>query len=135
VRERVRVGDELTLALEQGDLELYYQPQVEPASGRITGLEALIRWNHEKRGLLTPAYIIPIAERTGAVLPIGRWVFEEACRQLSLWYIAGIAPRVVSVNSGLQFKAASALDRDVVASVTRRGINPSCLELELPSRC
>ena len=83
MRERVRVGDELTLALKQGDLELYYQPQVELASGRITGLEALIRWNHETRGLLTPAYFITIAERTSAVLPIGRWVFEEACRQLS----------------------------------------------------
>ena len=66
------------------------------------------------------------------MLPIGRWVFEEACRQLSFWHIAGIAPQVVSVNvSGLQFKAASELDCDVEASVTRWGINPSCLELEL----
>jgi predicted signal transduction protein with EAL and GGDEF domain len=132
VRERVRVADELTVALEDGDLELYYQPLVELASGRITGVEALIRWNHKTRGLLTPAHFIPIAERTGAVLPIGRWVFEEACRQLSLWHIAGIAPQVLSVNvSGLQFKAASELDRDVEASVTRWGINPSNLELEL----
>ena len=64
-------ADELTVALEQGDLELYYQPQVELASGRITGVEALIRWNHETRGLLMSADFIPIAERTGAVLPIG----------------------------------------------------------------
>ena len=85
VRERVRIADELTLALEQGDLELYYQRQVELASGSITGVEALIRWNHKTRGVLTPAHFIPIAERTGAVLPLGRWVFEEACRQLSLW--------------------------------------------------
>ena len=132
VRERVRVADELTLALKQGDLELYYQPQVELDSGRITGVEALIRWNHKTRGLLTPAHFIPIAERTGAVLPLGRWVFEEACRQLSFWHLAGIAPQILSVNvSGLQFKAASELDRDVEASVTRWGINPSSLELEL----
>jgi diguanylate cyclase (GGDEF)-like protein len=132
VRERVRVSDELTVALEHGDLELYYQPQVELASGRIIGVEALVRWNHKTRGLLTPAHFIPIAERTGAVLPLGRFVFDEACRQLSLWHIAGIAPQVMSVNvSGLQFKAASEIDRDVEASVTRWGIDPSSLELEL----
>ena len=76
VRERVRVADELTLALENGDLELYYQPQVELATGRITGMEALIRWNHRTRGLLTPGDFSPIAERTGTVLPLGRFVFE-----------------------------------------------------------
>ena len=76
VRERVRVADELRLALDEGELELYYQPQVELSTGRITGLEALIRWNHKTRGLLTPASFIPIAERTGAILPLGRWIFE-----------------------------------------------------------
>jgi EAL domain-containing protein (putative c-di-GMP-specific phosphodiesterase class I) len=132
VRERVRVADELTLALENGDLELYYQPQVELATGRITGMEALIRWNHRTRGLLTPGDFIPIAERTGTVLPLGRFVFEAACRQLSFWHIAGIAPEVLSVNvSGLQFKSPSELDRDVEGSLTRWGINPSSLELEL----
>jgi EAL domain-containing protein (putative c-di-GMP-specific phosphodiesterase class I) len=132
VHERVRVADELRVAVEQGELELYYQPQVELSSGRITGLEALVRWNHKTRGLLTPGYFIPIAERTGAVLPLGRWVFEQACRQLKLWHAEGIAPPVLSVNvSGVQFKAASELEREIEASLTRWGIDPSNLELEL----
>lgn len=67
VHERVRVADELRVAIEQGELELYYQPQVELSTGRIVGLEALVRWNHKTRGLLTPGYFIPIAERTGVV--------------------------------------------------------------------
>ncbi|MEX1059399.1 MAG: diguanylate cyclase, partial [Methyloceanibacter sp.] len=118
VHERVRVADELRVAVEQGELELYYQPQVELSTGRIIGLEALIRWNHKTRGLLTPASFIPIAERTGAILPLGHWVFEQACRQLKLWHEEGIAPQVLSVNvSGVQFKGASELDREIEASL------------------
>ncbi len=132
VHERVRVAEELRVALDRGELELYYQPQVELATGRIIGLEALIRWNHETRGLLTPASFIPIAERTGLVLPIGHWVFEEACSQLKLWRAEGIAPQVLSVNvSGVQFKGASELDREIEASLTRWNIDPTHLELEL----
>jgi diguanylate cyclase (GGDEF)-like protein len=132
VHERVRVAEELRVALDQGDLELYYQPQVELATGRIIGLEALIRWNHQTRGLLTPASFIPVAERTGSVLPMGLWVFEEACRQLKLWRTEGVAPQVLSVNvSGVQFKGASELEREIEASLTRWDIDPSQLELEL----
>ncbi len=132
VHERVRVADELRAALEQGELELYYQPQVELSTGRITGLEALIRWNHKTRGILSPAAFIPIAERTGAALPLGNWVFEESCRQLKLWHTEGIAPGVLSVNvSGVQFKGASELDREVETSLSRWGLNPAGLELEL----
>ena len=69
VHERVRIADELRGALENNELELYYQPQVELATGRIVGLEGLISWNHPKRGLLAPGYFIPIAERTGAIIP------------------------------------------------------------------
>jgi len=132
VHERVRVADELRVAVEQDELELYYQPQVELSTGRIIGLEALIRWNHPTRGLLTPAAFIPIAERTGAILPLGHWVFEESCRQLKAWQAEGVAPQVLSVNvSGVQFKGASELEREVEASLTRWGINPSNFELEL----
>ncbi len=132
VHERVRVADELRVAVEQGELELYYQPQVELSTGRIIGIEALIRWNHKTRGLLAPASFIPIAERTGAILPLGQWVFEQACRQLKLWQDEGIAPQVLSINvSSVQFKGASELDREIEASLTRWGVNPSGLELEL----
>jgi diguanylate cyclase (GGDEF)-like protein len=132
VHERVRVAEELRIALDQGELELYYQPQVELATGRIIGLEALIRWNHKTRGVLTPASFIPIAERTGAVLPIGHWVFDEACRQLKLWNTEGVAPHVLSVNvSGVQFKGAADLEREIEASLTRWSVDPAHLELEL----
>ncbi len=132
VHERVRVAEELRVALDQGELELYYQPQVELATGRIIGLEALIRWNHKTRGLLAPASFIPIAERTGIILPIGHWVFEQACRQLKLWRAEGVAPQVLSVNvSGVQFKSVSELEREIEASLTRWDIDPSQLELEL----
>ncbi len=132
VHERVRVADELRTALDEGDLELYYQPQVELATGRVTGLEALVRWNHKTRGLLTPASFIPIAERTGAVLPLGNWIFDEACRQLRDWHSEGIAPQVLAVNvSGVQLKSASQLEREVEASLVKWNINPGDIELEL----
>ncbi len=132
VHERVRVAEELRVALDQGELELYYQPQVELATGRILGLEALIRWNHKTRGVLAPASFISIAERTGAILPIGHWVFDEACRQLKLWNTEGIAPNVLSVNvSGVQFKGAAELEREIEASLTRWSVDPAHIELEL----
>jgi diguanylate cyclase (GGDEF)-like protein len=132
VHERVRVADELRAAIENDELELYYQPQVELATGRITGLEALIRWNHKTRGLLTPASFIPIAERTGAVLPLGNWVFDEACRQFNVWRAEGIAPKVLAVNvSGVQLKGASDLEREIEESLVKWNINPGDIELEL----
>jgi diguanylate cyclase (GGDEF)-like protein len=132
VHERVRTAEELRTALEHKELELYYQPQVELSTGRIVGLEALIRWNHKTRGLLTPGAFISIAEKTGIILPVGRWVFNEACRQLKLWHAEGIAPPVLSVNvSGVQFKGTAELEREVEESLTRWDILPSDLELEL----
>ena len=132
VHERVRVADELRAALEEGELELYYQPQVELATGRVTGLEVLVRWNHKTRGLLMPGSFIPIAERTGAVVPLGNWVFDEACRQLKSWHAEGIAPEVLAVNvSGVQLKNAAELEREVETSLTRWQINPGDIELEL----
>jgi diguanylate cyclase (GGDEF)-like protein len=132
VHERVRTAEELRVALEQGELELYYQPQVELETGRIIGMEALVRWNHKTRGLLTPGAFIAIAEKTGAILPLGRWVFDEACRQFKSWHSQGIAPQVLSVNvSGVQFKGAAELEREVEQSLTRWDVDPANLELEL----
>lgn len=132
VHERVRVADELRVAVEEGGLELFYQPQVELSTGRITGLEALIRWNHETRGLLSPLSFIPIAERTGAILPLGKWIFDEACRQLSVWKAEGIAPPILAVNiSGVQLKNAAELEQDVEASLAKWNVDPGEIELEL----
>jgi diguanylate cyclase (GGDEF)-like protein len=93
VTERVIITDELRGAAGRGELELYYQPQVEIRSGRITGMEALLRWNHPKHGQIPPAVFIPIAERSGEIQPLGQWVLDAACRQLQQWQNDGIAPR------------------------------------------
>jgi diguanylate cyclase (GGDEF)-like protein len=132
VRERVHVTDELRAAIEHGEIELYYQPQVELATGRIIGVEALVRWNHKTRGLIEPVQFISVAERTGVIVPLGHWILEEACRQLRLWQAEGIAPPVVAVNvSGVQLKAPSEFGRDVEETLKRWNIDPAEIELEL----
>ncbi len=131
-RQRIILGEELRHAIARGEFKLFYQPQVELKSGSIVGLEALIRWNHPKRGLLPPAAFIPIAETTGSIVPIGEWVIEQACRQIKAWNDFGIAPLIVGVNlSGAQFKLASQLDQIVAEKLTRYGIAPERLELEI----
>ncbi|QWG14486.1 EAL domain-containing protein [Bradyrhizobium sediminis] len=132
LRERMMLAADLHLAIERQEFELYYQPQVELESGRIVGLEALIRWNHPTRGLLLPTVFIPIAETTGSILPIGKWAIEQACRQIRLWRDQGVVPPLVAVNiSAAQFKGESDLDRIVANSLARFGVAPSALELEL----
>jgi diguanylate cyclase (GGDEF)-like protein/PAS domain S-box-containing protein len=132
VRERVTVGEDLRLAIERDEFELYYQPQVELTSGGVVGLEALIRWNHPTRGLLLPSAFIPIAETTGSILPIGQWVIEQACRQIGLWRDQGMAPPLMAVNiSAAQFKLSSDLERIVAENIARFGVDPRALELEL----
>ncbi len=132
VRERVEVGEGLHSAIEKGELELYYQPEVELASGRIVGLEALLRWHHPDRGLLQPELFVAIAESNGSILQIGQWVIEEVCRQIAAWQRLGIAPQVVAANvSAGQFKLADNLDRVVAAALSECGIAADRLELEL----
>src|SRR5450759_3013853 len=131
-QERMIIGEELRHAIKRGEFELYYQPQVELKSGSVVGLEALIRWNHPKRGLLLPAAFIPIAETTGSIVPIGDWVIDHACQQIKAWDDLCIAPPIVAVNiSGAQFKLSSQLDQIVTENLTRYNIAPARLELEL----
>ncbi len=131
-RERMVLGDELRHAAQRGELELYYQPQVDLASGWIVGLEALIRWNHPKRGLLMPDSFIPIAETTGAIIAIGDWVIADACRQIRAWSDRGLTPPVVAVNlSAAQFRLSPKLDKTIIEQLVRNNIAPDRLELEL----
>jgi diguanylate cyclase (GGDEF)-like protein len=132
VHERMTFADELRVAIGRGELEVYYQPQVALNSGRIVGVEALVCWNHPKRGLLLPSIFIPTAERSGTILSLGQWLFAETCRQLRLWHDQGIAPSVVGVNiSPVQFKNSSALTHDIAQSLAKWDVNPGNLELEL----
>jgi diguanylate cyclase (GGDEF)-like protein/PAS domain S-box-containing protein len=128
--DRFKLESALRRALERDELVLHYQPQVDLGSGRIVGAEALLRWRHPERGLMSPGAFIGLAEETGLVLPIGDWVMRAACAQLKEWRDAGLPVVPVSVNlSAHQF------DDQIVATVARVldefGIEPRLLELEL----
>ena len=107
----LRLATDLQHAVEKGELRLQYQPKVDAASGRLLGMEALVRWQHPERGMISPVEFIPIAEDTGLIVPIGRWVLREACRQNAEWQRAGLRPLRVAVNlSARQFRSGSLLD-------------------------
>lgn len=129
--ERLKIENALRKALERQEFELYYQPQVEIATGRLIGLEALLRWNSGLLGMVSPASFIPVAEDTGLIVPIGEWVLNEACRQLRKWQEAGLPVVPVAVNlSALQFNRG-----DIVRSLRevfeRTGVDPALIEIEL----
>ena len=132
VRERVTMIEELRAALDRGEFEVYYQPQVEVPSRQIVGVEALLRWNHPSRGLLTPGRFIAIAEKTGMIGPIGQWVLAEVRRQLRIWNNEGIGPPVTSVNlSAAQLISPSNFLRDLMQGLSADGLDPGRFELEL----
>ena len=131
VRNRVSLEADLRAAISAGQLYLEYQPQVDNLTDRIVGLEALVRWQHPKRGLVSPDEFIPVAEQSGLIVPLGHWVLREACRQMKLWLDAGIAPALMSVNlSGLQFKTPLELENGIAAVLAETGLPPQMLELE-----
>jgi diguanylate cyclase (GGDEF)-like protein/PAS domain S-box-containing protein len=132
VRERVTIGEGLHVAVENQEFELHYQPQVELQTGRVIGLEALIRWNHPSRGLLLPGQFIAIAESNGSILQIGQWVIDQVCRQIAEWRRHGIAPPIVAANvSAGQFKLSSNLARMIGEALAKYGVAADQLELEL----
>lgn len=130
-RERLALASDLRFALERDELLLHYQPQVDLPSGEIVGVEALLRWQHPARGLLSPAQFIPIAEESGLIIPIGAWVIKAACAQQQAWRVAGLPPVKVAVNiSAHQFRR-----HDLLAVVTEAlqetAMEARYLELEL----
>jgi len=132
VHERVTIAEDLRSALDRSELLLYYQPQVDMVSGRITGFEALLRWDHPNRGLLLPDLFMPIAERTGSVSLLGRWALDEACRQLKLWRDQGLPRPDMSVNvSAVQLKGGSDFVCEVRDALAAWDVDPGGIELEL----
>ena len=128
---RTEMETDLQLAVQQQQFVLHYQAQV-VGTGRITGVEALVRWQHPKRGMVSPVVFIPVAEETGLILPIGQWVLETACRQLAAWAEQpDLAHLTLAVNvSARQFKQSSFVD-SVLDTLTRTRANPKKLKLEL----
>ena len=130
--ERQSVETALRLALDRDEFELVYQPQVDIASGRMAGMEALLRWRHPERGLLPPAAFIDVAEDTGLVEPIGQWVLRAACMQSKAWIDAGLPAMRVSVNiSARQFNQPRQFSRAVNRVLAATGLDPGLLELEM----
>jgi diguanylate cyclase (GGDEF)-like protein/PAS domain S-box-containing protein len=129
--ERQFLEGSLRRALKRREFVLHYQPKINLETGAITGVEALIRWRHPERGLIPPAMFVPIAEDCGLIVPIGRWVLHEACRQAQAWIDAGLPPIPVAVNiSAVEFQSKDFLD-GVRATLKETRLNPRYLELEL----
>jgi diguanylate cyclase (GGDEF)-like protein len=129
--ERLTLETSLRAALEREEFLVYYQPRIEIASGRIVGMEALVRWRHPQLGLVSPSQFIPLAEETGLIVPIGEYVLQRACRQNREWQRRGLPPVAVSVNlSSVQFQRPELYDC-VVRTLGEAGLDPIWLELEL----
>jgi diguanylate cyclase (GGDEF)-like protein len=132
VRSRVVLDGEMQQALARREFFLVYQPEVNLETGRITGIEALVRWQHPARGIVGPDAFVPAAEKNGLIVPLTRFVLEEACRQAREWLEAGIALPVVAVNlSAVCFKRPVELTNDIDAALTEIGLSPELLEVEL----
>ena len=130
-RERMALETSLRPALARGEFELHYQPRIDLRSMAMVGMEALIRWNHPERGMVSPAQFIPIAEETGLIAPIGRWVLHEACMQTRRLMTEFEREICVSVNVSARQLAHQTFVDEVRQTLKASGIPPHCLELEL----
>lgn len=123
--------NQLRHALERNELAVHYQPQVEIETGKITGMEALLRWQHPQQGMIMPGKFIPLAEETGLIVPIGEWVLRQACAQNKAWQDAGLTPMRMAVNlSARQLKQKNFAEK-VVEILDETGLDANWLELEL----
>lgn len=121
----------LRTALANQEFELYFQPQADIRSGRIIGVETLLRWNHPQQGMVSPARFIPVAEDSGLIVPIGTWVLQQACRQGRIWLDSGIETPIIAVNVSARQFIAGNLPALVQAALNSTGLPPSYLELEV----
>ncbi|HEX4797754.1 MAG TPA: EAL domain-containing protein [Burkholderiales bacterium] len=129
--ERLAMESSLRLALERGEFLLHYQPKVEINTGRMVGMEALIRWRHPRLGLVFPEQFIPLAEETGLIVPIGEWALRAACSQNRAWQQQGMRPLRIAVNLSARQFIHERLLEDVAEVLRQTGLDPEFLELEL----
>jgi diguanylate cyclase (GGDEF)-like protein len=132
-QKRLKLEANLRRALEQDELELHYQPQVDLASGRIVGVEALLRWHCAELGHVSPADFIPVAEESGIIVPLGRWVLQTACRQAAAWRAAGLLDTIehVAVNMSARQTRDESLMDDILGILAETGLPAHLLELEI----
>ncbi|WP_169745140.1 putative bifunctional diguanylate cyclase/phosphodiesterase [Cryptosporangium arvum] len=128
---RRRLAAAMPAALESGAFQLEFQPIVGFPDDSVRAAEALVRWNHPRFGILEPAQFIPLAEETGFIVPLGRWVLSEACRQAARWPSVGSRPPLVSVNIAARQVADRSLLNDVAVALSRSGLPPEALQLEI----
>jgi diguanylate cyclase (GGDEF)-like protein/PAS domain S-box-containing protein len=130
---RLELENDLRRAIANGELRVHYQPIVMVASAQVTEMEALVRWQHPTRGLLPPASFISIAEETGLIVPLGKWVLKEACRQMAAWHaeVLAIPPMSLSVNLSPKEFLSSNLVEEVDRILRATGLPPGCLKLEI----
>ena len=131
--ERLELQAEMSAAIQRREFVLYYQPIVDLQTGSIVGLEALVRWSHPNRGLLLPGSFIPLAEQTGLIVPLGRWIFQEAVRQVSEWQRLGLLRRElwIDVNVAARQLADPRFTRDVAAAISGTGMGAGRIAVEL----
>jgi diguanylate cyclase (GGDEF)-like protein len=131
VHNKFLLQEELRAAVARAEFVLHYQPQVDLRTGRVFAVEALVRWNHPRLGLVPPLKFIPIAEESGLIVPIGDWVLNEACRQNKAWQDSGLPPMAVCINvSARQFKERNLVAR-VANALTQTGLDAKYLEIEV----
>ena len=129
--EQLMIENSLREAIADEAFELYYQPQISLENGEITGFEALIRWNHDSLGSISPLQFIPIAEKTKLIIPLGKWILKEACRQAKQWHDAAIFNGRIAINvSGIQLAEANFL-KDIEEVLQQTKLDPSKLEIEI----
>ena len=130
-QQRVETASELRRALEQGELQVYYQPVHDLFSGKMIGTEALVRWQHPQRGMVSPGEFIPIAERTGLIADIDMWVMRQACQQMVRWLGEGRALDFVACNVSSRLFAHREMYKQVAQVLSDSGLEPSRLEVEV----
>lgn len=129
--ERLALESSLRKALERNEFILYYQAKLDLASGRLIGMEALLRWQHPELGLVQPKQFIPLAEENGLIVPIGRWVLYTACRQNVAWQQAGFPALSMAVNLSARQFLDNGLLRDIKGALQTTGMAPELLEIEI----